>query len=77
MKCLVEVRGKELFEEDMDYQIFLEILKSELEKYNCILHAYCLMTNHVYLLFGNNRYRNCKIYEVLIRKRFIKQLYST
>lgn len=44
------VRRKELFEEEMDYQVFLEILKSGLEKYDCILHAYCLMTNHIHLL---------------------------
>ena len=44
------VRRKELFEEEMDYQVFLEILKSGLEKYECILHAYCLMTNHIHLL---------------------------
>lgn len=36
------VRRKALFEEEMDYQTFLVILKSALEKYNCILHAYCL-----------------------------------
>lgn len=60
------VRRKDLFEEEMDYQVFLEILKSGLKKYECILHAYCLMTNHIHLLFGNNRYRNWKIYEVLI-----------
>ena len=44
------VRREELFEEEMDYQVFLEILKSGLEKYECILHAYCLMTNHIHLL---------------------------
>ena len=44
------VRRKELFEEEKDYQVFLEILKSGLEKYDCILHAYCLMTNYIHLL---------------------------
>lgn len=44
------VRRKDLFEEEMDYQVFLEILKSGLKKYECILHAYCLMTNHMHLL---------------------------
>lgn len=44
------VRRKDLFEEEMDYQVFLEILKSGLKKYECILHAYCLMTNHIHLL---------------------------
>ena len=44
------VRRKALFEEDLDYEVFLQILKSVLDQYNCILHAYCLMTNHVHLL---------------------------
>ena len=44
------VRRKDLFEEEMDYQVFLEILKCGLKKYECILHAYCLMTNHIHLL---------------------------
>ena len=45
------VRRKDLFEEEMDYQVFLEILKSGLKNYECILHAYCLMTNHIHVLF--------------------------
>ena len=44
------VRRKDLFEEEMDYQVFLEILKSGLKNYECILHAYCLITNHIHLL---------------------------
>jgi len=34
----------------MDYQVLLQVLKNSLEKYKCILHAYCLMTNHIHLL---------------------------
>ena len=34
----------------MDYQVLLQILKISLIKYNCMLHAYCLMTNHIHLL---------------------------
>ncbi len=44
------VRRKAIFEDETDYQVFLHILKTSLEKYNCILHAYCLMTNHIHLL---------------------------
>ena len=44
------VRRKAIFQEEMDYQVFLQILKNSLEKYKCILHAYCLMTNHIHLL---------------------------
>ena len=34
----------------MDYQVFFQILKTALIKYRCVLHAYCLMTNHIHLL---------------------------
>ena len=44
------VRRKPIFEDEMDYQVFLQILKSALIKYRCVLHAYCLMTNHIHLL---------------------------
>ena len=33
------VRRKPIFEDETDYQVFLQILKTSLEKYNCILHA--------------------------------------
>lgn len=44
------VRRKEIFEDELDNQVFLQIAKSALNKFDCILHAYCLMTNHVHLL---------------------------
>lgn len=44
------VRRTAIFGEDMDYQVMLELLKISLEKYKCVLHAYCLMTNHIHLL---------------------------
>ncbi len=44
------VRRKQIFEDETDYQMLLQILRTSLDKYNCILHAYCLMTNHIHLL---------------------------
>ena len=44
------VRRRAIFQEEMDYQVLLKVLKNSLEKYKCILHAYCLMTNHIHLL---------------------------
>ena len=44
------VRRKAIFQEEMDYQVLLQVLKNSLERYKCILHAYCLMTNHIHLL---------------------------
>ena len=39
-----------VFFENEDYLEYLRILKSMAEKYQCLIHAYVLMTNHVHLL---------------------------
>lgn len=44
------VRRLVIFQDDFDYRMFLEILKAELKRNGCKLHAYCLMTNHFHLL---------------------------
>ena len=38
------------FYADEDYHKYLDTLKEQADKYDCLLHAYCLMTNHVHLL---------------------------
>lgn len=38
------------FREDADRYVYLSVLRDLLEKTGCLLHAYCLMTNHVHLL---------------------------
>lgn len=40
----------DIFSDDMDRQVFLEILRISLKRYRCILHAYCMMTNHIHIL---------------------------
>ena len=47
------VRGnsrKVVFAEAEDYGVYLECLKEAAETYECQIHAYVLMTNHVHLL---------------------------
>ena len=38
------------FRNDNDYLMYLAHLRQLSEKYDCAVHAYCLMTNHVHLL---------------------------
>ena len=59
------IHRQAIYKEEGDYYAFLAIMKSALEKYDCILHAYCIMTNHFHLLLGTG--------EVEISK-FMKQL---
>ncbi len=39
-----------IFFDGGDYQIYLNWLKEAAERYDCLLHAYVLMTNHVHIL---------------------------
>ncbi len=39
-----------IFLDDNDYTVYLDWLKEALQRYECQLHAYVLMTNHVHLL---------------------------
>ena len=38
------------FRVEADYRAYLTFLREALAKYECALHAYCLMSNHVHLL---------------------------
>ena len=44
-----------VFFEDEDYRAYLSWLKDASIKYNCRIHAYCLMTNHIHLLATPDR----------------------
>ena len=39
---------------EKDYQYYLEILQEFANEYNCQIHAYALMPNHVHLLATSN-----------------------
>lgn len=41
-----------IFEDDQDYEYFINTLKHIKSSTNCKIHAYCLMNNHVHLLLG-------------------------
>ena len=43
------------FFEKQDYTFYLDTLSSGLRRYDAVLHAYCLMSNHVHLLVTPNR----------------------
>ena len=47
------------FSHDNDYLMYLAHLRQLAEKYECAVHAYCLMTNHVHLLITPNAAGAC------------------
>jgi REP element-mobilizing transposase RayT len=49
----VTSRGNErkpIYLEEKDFERFLSVLTHVCERYNWVIHAYCLMTNHYHLL---------------------------
>lgn len=49
----VTARGnarQNIYLDDADRRLFLEVLSETVEKYNWVCHAYCLMDNHYHLL---------------------------
>ncbi len=44
-----------IFVADEDYRLYLETLTEVCERFDCDVHAYVLMTNHVHLLMTPNR----------------------
>src|SRR3989338_8964214 len=41
---------KAVFREEADYELFLETLKDASERFDVLVHAWCLMPNHLHLL---------------------------
>jgi putative transposase len=39
-----------IYLQDDDFELFLQILANVCERYNWVVHAYCLMSNHYHLL---------------------------
>ena len=60
------IRRQAIYEDESDYQAFLCILKSGIEKYGCILHAYCLMTNHFHMLIETSDTNISKFMKYLV-----------
>ncbi|MFQ5659972.1 MAG: transposase [Gammaproteobacteria bacterium] len=46
------VNRKPVFYNNQDYRYYLGRLKEAIEKHNCHLHTYVLMTNHIHLLMS-------------------------
>ena len=39
-----------IYFEESDFELFLEILNDVCASYHCLVHSYCLMNNHYHLL---------------------------
>ncbi|SKC57350.1 transposase [Maledivibacter halophilus] len=63
-------RRSAIFKDNEDYQVYLTILKETMEKYEYILYAYCLMTNHIHMQIET---KNVEIWKIM---RYINLSYT-
>jgi REP element-mobilizing transposase RayT len=62
------VRRQAIFQDDFDDMMFMEILRNETARNHCILHAYCLMSNHFHLLLETREIEVGKFMKALASK---------
>jgi putative transposase len=59
------------FRSDADYLVYLSHLRQLSAKYDCAVHAYCLMTNHVHLLLSPGTQDSCTALMRDIGRRYV------
>ena len=62
------------FYTEADYQYYLEILAAQADKHGCQIHAYCLMTNHVYLLVTPERTDSASLLMKHLGQRYVQYI---
>ena len=45
-----------IFRDDEDRKLYLRLLRYYISKFNCKVHAYCLMDNHIHILFEDKEF---------------------
>jgi len=65
----VTSRGNErkaIFRDEQDFAIFMDVLASVCDRFNWVIHAYCLMHNHYHVLMNpRGQVLHCAISERL------------
>jgi putative transposase len=62
------------FLEEADYRAYLDGLRMYAVRFNCTVHAYCLMTNHVHLLVTPAEATGCAQLMKHVAQRYSKRL---
>jgi len=65
------------FYADEDYQFYLDTLKEQAEKFDCPVHAYVLMTNHVHLLLTPNKEDSASMLMKHLGQRYVQYINRT
>jgi putative transposase len=65
------------FYADEDYQLYLDHLKVQADKYSCLVHAYVLMTNHVHLLLTPEKDNSAALLMKNLGQRYVQYINRT
>lgn len=65
------------FYAEQDYQYYLDTLFEQADKYDCALHAYCLMTNHAHLLLTPARHDSASLLMKHLGQRYVQYINRT
>lgn len=65
------------FFHDTDYHFYLECLCEALERYDCSVHAYVLMTNHVHLLVTPDHEQGVSRLMQTVGRRYVRYINTT
>ncbi len=62
---------------DEDYQFYLDVLKEQAKKFDCLIHAYVLMTNHVHLLVTPKKVDSAALLMKNLGQRYVQYVNRT
>ena len=62
------------FFSEADYQFYLEYIRDAAERYQCAVHAYVLMTNHVHLLVSPEKHDSVPRFMQHIGRRYVQYI---
>src|SRR5437016_8108974 len=65
------------FHADDDYGLYLAHLRELAAGFECAVHAYCLMTNHVHLLLTPQRAEGCALLMKHLGQRYVQHVNRT
>ncbi len=71
----VTSRGNErkpIYREDADFQLFLDTLTEVCDRFNWVVHSFCLMTNHYHLEKPGSKNRGQKNRKTGVRKTGVR-----
>ena len=60
------------FFSDVDYETYLRYLADSSRRFGCLVHAYCLMTNHVHLLVTPKEHDACGRFMKHLGQRYVQ-----